>query len=181
MQAQYGFGVGQDHVAVRSKLHAAALVMEQSLAGNIFKSLNLQADRGLRAAEPAGGFGDAARIGDRYQRSQHADIKAEKVHGVVPRAQWLGPAATSMHASAVQTRDLPCTKFVHLSAPKRCFANVRVMSSRNAELLARGSASPSEPSPFSRCPAHQLISTEYDVAFARLTANKKRVIERTTG
>jgi hypothetical protein len=30
-----------------------------------------------------------------------------------------------MHASAVQTRDLPCTKFVHLSAPKRCFANVR--------------------------------------------------------
>ena len=118
MQAQYGFGVGQDHVAVRSKLHAAALVMEQSFAGNIFKSLNLQADRGLRAAESAGGFGDAARIGDRYQRSQHADIKAEKVHGVVPRAQWLGPAATSMHASAVQTRDLPCTKFVHLSAPK---------------------------------------------------------------
>jgi hypothetical protein len=47
MQAQYGFGVGQDHVAVRSQLHAAALVMEQSLAGKIFKPLNLQADRGL--------------------------------------------------------------------------------------------------------------------------------------
>ena len=117
VQAQYRFCIGEDDLAVRSKRHAAGLVMEQGLAGNIFKSLSCRLIAGcVRPRRRA--VSVTLPVSATNKRSQHSDIKAEKVHRVVPRAQWLGPAATSMHASAVQTRDLPCTKFVHLSAPK---------------------------------------------------------------
>ena len=78
VQPQNRFRVGQHHVAIGRELHAAPLVMEQDFAGNILKALNLQADRGLRAPEAARCFGDTAGIDDRYQRTKHPDIEAEK-------------------------------------------------------------------------------------------------------
>ena len=82
MQPKNRFRVGQHHVALRraSESHVAAFMMEQDFADNILKALNLQTDRGLCSPEPTRCLGNAAGIGDRYQRTQRPDIEAEKVH-----------------------------------------------------------------------------------------------------
>jgi hypothetical protein len=126
-------------------------------------------DRGLRAAESAGGFGDAAGVGDRYQRSQHADIKAEKVHGVVPRAQW-ARACRDIHA---------CKRRANAR-----FAVHKVCAPERPQSLLRQCAGYVQPQRQTSCARIRipkrafaflpLPRTSIDiVAFARLTANKR--------
>ena len=78
VQPQNRFRISQHHVAVGSQLHPAPFVVEQGLAGDVLKPLNLQADSGLSPSEPACRFGDTAGVDDRNQRTKHPDIKTEK-------------------------------------------------------------------------------------------------------
>ena len=74
--------VTQDRLAFRGQKQPAALVDEDRLSSELLQPLQLKGNRGLGAAEPPCGLGDAAGFDDRHQRAQHADIQIDQVHGV---------------------------------------------------------------------------------------------------
>jgi len=74
--------VTQNRLAFRRQKQPAALVDEDRLSSELLQPLQLKGDRGLGAAEPSRGLGDAAGFNDRHQRAQHAYVQIDQVHGV---------------------------------------------------------------------------------------------------
>jgi hypothetical protein len=89
MKAEDRSRVAQYRLAFRGQEQPAAFVDEDGLSGEFLQALQLKGNRGLRAAEPPCGLGDAAGLDDRHQRAQHADVQIDQVHGV---ARSLGRA-----------------------------------------------------------------------------------------
>ena len=82
VERQQAARVAEHLLTGRGDREAAAGFRKQRLAGLLFEPAHLQADRGLRPADPPGGAREAAEIDREHQRSQHIEVEAD-------RGRWL--------------------------------------------------------------------------------------------
>ena len=68
-------GEFQQHLAVMGQAELAAIVFEQSAAGQVFQPADLMGDRRLGAADLPAGGGKSSGIDDRDERPQQGDIE----------------------------------------------------------------------------------------------------------